>query len=63
MINNLTLGLVFVLVGLLFLFGGRFVASLPVIHYQTKHCTFYFPIGLCLLLSVLFTLATIFIKE
>jgi hypothetical protein len=57
----IALGLVLVLAGLLFLFGGRFpvrLGHLPGdIHIHGRNSSFYFPITTCILLSVLFSFA------
>ena len=56
----IALGLVLVVAGLLFSFGGRLplrLGHLPGdIHIHGKNYSFYFPLTTCILLSVLFSL-------
>jgi len=50
------LGLLLILAGVLFLYGGKipFLGRLPGdIRIERENFTFYFPLGTCLLLSVL----------
>ena len=55
----ITLGVVLVVAGVLFSFGGRLpfrLGRLPGdIYIQGKNSTFYFPLATCILLSVLFS--------
>ena len=61
--GNHILGVLLIITGLILLFGGKFLGALPVIHYQGKHFSVCFPIGLCVLLSILYTFIIRFIKR
>ena len=63
----ITLGVVLVVAGVLFSFGGRLpfrLGRLPGdIYIQGKNSTFYFPLATCILLSVLFSVVMWIVRK
>jgi uncharacterized protein HemY len=60
------LGIVLVLVGIIFVFGGKipWLGHLPGdIHIQRDRFTFYFPLVTCLIISVIISLVLYFFRR